>query len=135
MEKPALSKTHKRILSTLLFVLEQKIESIEHMILHPAENASYAIEQNLAEDAKTRLLQTCKSLKTDLHEMSIKFVLRKRTINQMQYINTMQSQMWENISDAFSGKLKGYGENIQSDAQQVDPYIKQLSHKIDMLRL
>lgn len=135
MEKTSLSKTHKRILSTLLFVLEQKIESIEHMILHPAENASYAIEQNLAEDAKTRLLQTCKSLKIDLHEMNIKFELRKRTLNQMQYINTMQSQMWENISDAFSGKLKGYGENIQSDAQQVDPYIKKLSDKIDMLRL
>jgi hypothetical protein len=135
MEKPALSKTHKRILSTLLFVLEQKIELIEHMIQHPAENASYAIEQNLAEDAKTRLLQTCKSLKTDIHEMSIKFELRKRSINQMQYINTMQSQMWENISDAFSGKLKGYGENIQSDARFVDPFIKQLSEKIDKLRL
>ena len=135
MEKSSLSKTHKRILSTLLFVLEQKIESIEHMILHPAENASFSIEQNLTDNVKIKLLQTCKSLKNDIHEMSAKFELRKRTINQMQYINTMQSQMWENISDAFSDKLKGYGENIQSDARQVDPYIKQLSEKIEMLRL
>ena len=135
MEKSSLSKTHKRILSTLLFVLEQKIESIEHMILHPAENASFSIEQNLTDNVKIKLLQTCKSLKNDIHEMSAKFELRKRTINQMQYINTMQSQMWENISDAFSDKLKGYGENIQSDAREVDPYIKQLSEKIEMLRL
>ncbi len=135
MEKPALSKTHKRIISTLLFVLEQKIESIEHMILHPAENASYAIEQNLDEETKVMLLQTCKSLKNDIHEISINFELRKRTINQMQYINTMQSQMWENISDAFSDKLKGYGEKVQSDARQVDPYIKQLAESIDKLRL
>lgn len=135
MEKPSLSKTHKRILSTLLFVLEQKVESIEHMILHPAENASYSIEQNLTDDAKIKLLQTCTSLKNDIHEMRVNFDLRKRSINQRQYINTMQSQMWENISDAFSDKLKGYGEKIQSDARQVDPYIKQLSEKIDKLRL
>jgi len=130
-----LSKTHKRILTSLLFVLEKKIENIEHIINHHPENASYVIEQDLKEDESQQLLENCNNLKTKIDEVSRKFGLRKRSINQFQYIQTIQSQMWEHISDAFSDNLKGYGEKLKRDARQVDPDIKELSDIIDQLKL
>jgi hypothetical protein len=135
MDGLVLSKTHKRILSTLLFVLEQKIEAIEHMILQPKENASYFIEQDLSEDAKKHLLASCKSLRNQIFQMSATLDVRKRSISQAQYVSTMQSQMWEHITDAFSGKLKGYGEKLTSDAKLIDPYIQQLSDTITKLEI
>ena len=58
MVNASLSKTHKRILTTLLFILEQKTENIEHMINQPAENASYSIKQDLDEKEKEALIKT-----------------------------------------------------------------------------
>ena len=130
-----LSKTHKRILASLLFVLEQKVENIEHIINHHPENASYEIEQDLKEYERPRILENCDKLKVKIDEVSRKFGLKKRSINQYQYIQTIQSQMWEHISDAFSDKLKGYGEKLKTDARQVDPQIKELSDIIDQLKL
>lgn len=130
-----LSKTHKRILASLLFVLEQKVENIQHFINHHQENASYIIEQDLKEYESQYLEENCEKLKIKIDEVSRKFGLKKRSINQFQYIQTIQSQMWEHISDAFSDKLKGYGEKLKTDARQVDPDIKELSEIIDNLKL
>lgn len=135
METAALSKTHKRILGTLLFVVEQKVENIEHMILHTSENASYFIEQDLSEESKEQLLSKCKAIKHQIYQMSATFEVRKRKISQAHYISTIQSQMWEHISDAFSDKLKGYGDKLRSDAKIVDPQIKILAEMIDQLKL
>ena len=130
-----LSKTHTRILGTLLFVLEQKIEQIEHIISQPAENASYSVGQDLKEYEIQQLLNNCEALKKKIGIVAEKFGIKKRKIHQYQYISTMQSQMWEHISDAFSDKLKGYGEKLKSDAKQVDPYIQELSEIINQLKL
>ena len=130
-----LSKTHKRILASLLFVLEQKVENIEHILNQYPENASYIIEQDLPEDEVQRLLKNCEDLKVKIDKVSRQFGIRKRSVNQYQYVQTIQSQMWEHISDAFSDKLKGFGDQLQQDAKAVDPYIKELSDTIDQLKI
>ena len=130
-----LSKTHKRILSSLLFVLEQKVENIEHILNQNPENASYFIEQDLPKDEAKRLLNHCEALKVKIDEVSRHFGIKKRSINQYQYIQTIQSQMWELIADAFSNNLKGFGDQLRKDAKMVDPYIKELSDTIDQLKL
>ena len=61
--------------------------------------------------------------------------VKKRQISQSQYISTIQSQMWEYISDAFSDKLKCYGNQVVSNAKQIDPFIKELSDRIEKLSL
>jgi len=130
-----LSKTHKRILGSLLFVLEQKVENIEHIIYQNPENASYLIGQDLKEYEKKQLIENCKKLKEKIDIVAREFNLKKRKIDQFQYIQTIQSQMWEHISDAYSDKLKGYGERLRKDAKAVDPSIKKLSDIIDQLKL
>jgi len=134
MKKSKLSKTHKRILTSLLFVLEQKTEHIEHMINQPAENASYSIDQDLSEENKIRIQKSCTALKESLNHLAEEFNLSKRQISQAHYIKTMQSQMWEHISDAFSNKLKGYGQQTVVDAKQIDPSISKLSAIIEELK-
>ena len=129
-----ITKRHRRFLSSLFFVLEQKTEAIEHMIRHSEENASYDIDQDLIAEKKVALSLACRELKKTLKEISQKLGLSKRKISQSQYINTIQSQMWENISDAFSDKLKGYGSEMTSSARATDEYIHLLSQKIDSLR-
>ena len=121
-----LSKTHKRILGSLLFVLEQKVENIEHILHQNPENASYVIGQDLREDERQKLENNCSLLKEKINDVARDFNLKKRTINQYQYIQTIQSQMWEHISDAFSDKLKGYGDKLRDDAKKVDPSIREL---------
>jgi len=130
-----LSKTHKRILGSLLFVLEQKVENIEHIIYQNPENASYLIGQDLKEYEKKQLIENCKKLKEKIDIVAREFNLKKRKIDQFQYIQTIQSQMWEHISDAYSDKLKGYGERLRKDAKVIDPSIKKLSDIIDQLKL
>lgn len=130
-----ISKRHKRLLSSLFFVLEQKIESIEHKLHSPTENASYTIEKDLKEYEVNALKQGCSELKKEISHVAKELDLPKRTISQYQYISTMQSQMWENITDAFSDKMKGYGKSMVSDAKPVDPYIRKLSDLIDKLRI
>jgi uncharacterized phage infection (PIP) family protein YhgE len=134
MEDLNITKRHRRFLSSLFFVLEQKAEAIEHMLLHPAENASYVIKQDLNEEQKVKLRSACTELKEALTEISQKLGLSRRKISQSQYINTIQSQMWENISDAFSDKLQGYGSDMIESAKITDQYIDLLSEKIDKLR-
>lgn len=135
MENITLTERHTRLLSSLIFVLEQKTESIEHMMNHSAQNSSYNIEQDLSEEQKIALTKACKDLKKTIDEISEKLQLSKRKISQSHYINTIQSQMWENISDAFSNKLKGYGQDLIDSAKKSDPFIEVLSEKIDRLRL
>jgi hypothetical protein len=135
MENINLSKTHTRILGTLLFVLEQKTEQIEHIIRQPEENASYTVENDLKEYEIYQLLRKCEELKKTISRVSEQFGIKKRKIHQYQYITTIQSQMWEHISDAFSDKLKGYGEKLKTDAKQVDPFIQELSDIINQLKL
>jgi chromosomal replication initiation ATPase DnaA len=130
-----LSKTHTRILGTLLFVLEQKTEQIEHIIRQPAENAAYTVEQDLKDYEIYQLRQNCEELKKKINRISAHFGIKKRKIHQYQYISTIQSQMWEHISDAFSEKLKGYGEKLKTNAKQVDPFIQELSETINLLKL
>ena len=134
MENTNLSDRHQRLLSSLLFVLEQKTESIEHMLLHPEENATYHIEQDLQESEKKRMLESCSDLKASLKDVGNQLGLKKRAISQRQYISTIQSQMWENISDAFSSKMKGYGKTLVGSAKQTDPLIEMLADKIDQIR-
>ncbi len=135
MEKTILNKTHQRLLGSLLFVLEQKTEHIEHIIKNSRENASYIVEHDLDETTLTQALDNCTKLKEKIAQVSDKYSIRKRKINLYHYVNTIQSQMWEHISDAFSDKLKGYGEKIRKEAQQVDPDISELSRLIDNLKL
>jgi hypothetical protein len=135
MEKINLSKTHTRILGTLLFVLEQKIEHIEHIINQPEDNASYTVLKNLNANETHQLLSNCGKLKMEIGIVAKKFGIKKRKIDQYQFINTLQSQMWEHISDAFSDKLKGYGEKLKEDAKQVDPFIQELSDTINLLKI
>lgn len=130
-----ISKRHKRLLSSLFFVLEQKIESIEHKLNSPTENASYTIKKDLKEYEMHALKAGCSELKKEISRVSTDLDLPKRTISQFQYISTIQSQMWENISDAFSDNMKGYGKSMVSDAKPVDPYIRELSNLIDKLRI
>jgi hypothetical protein len=130
-----LSKTHKRILASLLFVLEQKVEHIEHILNQNPENASYIIEQDLPKEEAKRLLTHCQALKVNIDAISRQFGIKKRSVNQYQYIQTIQSQMWEHIADAFSDKLKGFGAQLRQDAKEVDPFIKELSDVIDKLKL
>jgi hypothetical protein len=135
MENVHLSKTHARILGTLLFVLEQKSEQIEHIIRQPEENASYSVEKDLKAYEIHQLIQNCQELKMKISSIAEKFGIKKRKIHQYQYISAMQSQMWEHISDAFSDKLNGYGEKLKTDAKQVDPFIQELSEIINQLKL
>jgi len=130
-----LSKTHARILGTLLFVLEQKVEHIEQIIKQPEENASYVIEQDINESEIHQLMNNCKELKKKIGIVAEKFGIKKRRIHQYHYINAIQSQMWEHISDAFSDKLNGYGEQLKTDAKQVDPFVQELSEIINQLKL
>ena len=135
MSNEVLSKRHKRLLSSLLFVLEQKLENIEHMLNHSPENASYSIDQDLTNQQKEYLAAACKELKKVMKQVVDKLELNKRKFSQAQYISTIQSQMWENISDAFSDKLKGYGKKVVSDAKETDQYIQSISDQIDKLRV
>ena len=130
-----ITKRHKRLLSSLFFVLEQKTEAIEHMIGHSKENASYIIEQDLSNEQKENISLACKELKESLFEISNELDLSIRKISQAQYISTIQSQMWENISDVFSDKLKGYGEEVKEAGRLADPFIQQIADRIDKLKL
>ena len=135
MSNEVLSKRHRRLLSSLLFVLEQKIEDIEHVLNHSPENASYSIDQDLTSQQKEYLASICIELKKVMKHVVDKLDLKKRKFSQAQYISTIQSQMWENISDAFSDKLKGYGKKVVSDAKETDPYIQMISDQIDKLKI
>lgn len=135
MSNEVLSKRHRRLLSSLLFVLEQKIEDIEHVLNHSPENASYSIDQDLTSQQKEYLASICIELKKVMKHVVDKLDLNKRKFSQAQYISTIQSQMWENISDAFSDKLKGYGKKVVSDAKETDPYIQMISDQIDKLKI
>lgn len=135
MQKIELSKTHKRILKSLLFVLEQKAEQIEHIINQPEENASYEIRQDLTEEKKEILLKSSYELKKSLHALADEYQLARRHISQAHYITTVQSQMWEIISDAFSDKMKGYGEQTVADAKHIDPTIGKIAGMIDKLKI
>lgn len=135
MEIPELSKTHKRLLGSLFFVLEQKIESIEHMITHDRENASYIIEQDLSVSEIKHLAETCRDIKAQIFRLSEQYGIKKRVISQRHYIATIQSQLWENISDAFSDKLKGYGKQIQTDAKNLDPLVAEIAAKINEMKM
>ena len=135
MSNTVLSKRHKRLLSSLFFVLEQKTEAIEHMLNHSPENASYSIDQDLNEAKKEELIRACEELKKIMTLVAGELGLSKRKISQFQYISTIQSQMWENISDVFSDNLKGYGEIVVSDAKETDKYIQLISDQVDKLRI
>ena len=135
MQNLDISKRQKRLLSSLLFVLEQKTESIEHMLTHAPENASYDISQDIGLEKKKRLLEYCAQLKRSMENVAKQLNLPKRAISQVQYINTIQSQMWENVTDAFSINLKGYGEDVIKKAKSADPLIQQLSDDIDKLKV
>ena len=135
MEKTILNKKHQRLLGSLLFVLEQKTEHIEHIIKNSKENASYFVEHDLDESSLAQTLDNCSKLKEKIALVSEKYNIPKRKINLFHYVNTIQSQMWEHISDAFSDKLKGYGERIKKEAKKVDPDISELSILIDNLKL
>ena len=135
MEKITISKRQKRLLSSLLFVLEQKTESIEHMLNHNTSNASYDIIQDIDLKHKDRLLNYCAQLKQKMQSIAELLDLPRRQINQVQFINTIQSQMWENITDAFSSNLKGYGEDVINKAKYADPFVQQLSDEIDKLKI
>lgn len=135
MEDISISKRHKRLLASLFFVLEQKIESIEHMLNHSQDNATYFIEQDLDPERREKLGISCVDLKTKIAEVSRILELKKRKISQTQYISTIQSQMWENISDAFSDKLKGYGKELVDSGKKADPLIREIADLIDQLRV
>ncbi len=135
MENQELTKTHKRLLGSLFFVLEQKIESIEKMITHPSINASYIIEQDLSQSGAEELSEACREIKSQIARLSEQFDIKKRVISQRHYIETIQSQLWENISDAFSDKLKGYGNKVQRDGGMLDPYISKIAEKINELKV
>lgn len=135
MEEVKISKRHKRLLSSLLFVLEQKTESIEHMLCHSPTNASYEIRQDLDDQKKSELINSCAQFKDVMYHVVENLDLPARTISQTQYINTIQSQMWENVTDAFSKNLKGYGNEVASSASRADPFIQKLSDQIDKMKV
>ena len=135
MSDKQISNRHKRLLSSLFFVLEQKIEAIEHMINHTPKNATYEIHQDLEVQQVQYLKNQSSKLKEKLAEVSNMLRLKSRKISQSQYITTMQSQMWENISDAFSDKLKGYGQGVVEGGKQADQLIHQIADEIDKMKL
>ena len=135
MSDKQISNRHKRLLSSLFFVLEQKIEAIEHMINHTPKNATYEIHQDLEVQQVQYLKNQSSKLKEKLAEVSNILRLKSRKISQSQYITTMQSQMWENISDAFSDKLKGYGKELVDSGKKADPLIEEIADLIDQLKI
>lgn len=135
MKKIAPTKTHKRLISSLLFLLEQKVEVIEHMINQPSENATYIIVQDLVPNEKKKLLGACAELKKAIDQTVEELDIEKRKISQVQYINTIQSHIWEHVCDAFSDKMTGYGDQVAIKAKLVDPYIKRISDIVDRLQL
>ena len=135
MNSKQISNRHKRLLSSLFFVLEQKIEAIEHMINHTPKNATYEIRQDLEVQQVQHLNKQSSKRKEKLAEASNNLGLKIRKISQSQYITTMQSQMWENISDAFSDKLKGYGKEVVEGGKQADQLIQQIADEIDKMKL
>jgi hypothetical protein len=126
MKHIELSKIHKRLISSLLFILEQKTEQIVHILTQTAENSSYIIEKDLTNEEVSDLLRTCSDLKKAINKTAVDVGIRKRRIYQRQYISTIQSHMWEHVSDAFHEKMTGYGEEVRLHAREVDPYIRQL---------
>jgi hypothetical protein len=135
MQQIKLTRTHQRILANLLFVLEKKVESIEQMINCNSSHASYSIVKVLEQNEIYRLLDTCSQLKKNISRMYSEIELKKRSVDQFQFVNTVQSQMWELVSDAFSDKLKGYGEKLRSNAKSIDPYIDELSQIVNQLKV
>jgi len=135
MQKIQLTRTHQRILANFLFVLEQKAGSIEQMIKCKSNHASYTVVKDLSEREISRLVDLCSLLKEKISGMYNDIELKKRTVDQYQYVNTIQSQMWELVSDAFSDKLKGYGDHLRSNAKIIDPYIDELSQIINELKI
>ena len=105
------------------------------MLNHYPENASYSIDQDLTILQKEHLTAACKELKKVMKHVVEKLNLNKRKFSQAQYISTIQSQMWENISDAFSDKLKGYGKEVVEGGKHADQSIKQLADCIEKLKL
>jgi hypothetical protein len=134
MEQSPLSRTHQRLLGSLLFVLEQKTEQIEHILRQSSDNASYRIEQNLSEPKVRQLSVVCEALKEKIGEVAKTFAIPKRRIQQYHYLQTIQSQMWELMVDSFSDKLKGYGDKLKAEAKQVDPAIQALADLVDELK-
>ena len=135
MIKIELTETHKRLISSLFFILEQKTESIEHIIKESSENASYVINQEIPENRKKQILNACGRLKELIQQTSNELGLKKRKISQVQYINTIQSHMWEHISDSFSNKMTGYGEKVVARSKMIDPYMQQIAEIIDEIQL
>ena len=43
--------------------------------------------------------------------------------------------MWENISDVFSDKLKGYGKEVVEGGKHADQSIQQIADQIEKLKL
>lgn len=135
MNNIELSNVHKRLISSLLFIIEQKEEQIVHFLTQPKENSSYILEKDLTEEEVDRLLKTCSQLKETVNCIASELGIRKRIIHQRQYISTIQSHLWEHVSDAFHDKMAGYGKEVQENAKMVDPYIQQLYDLVAQLRV
>ena len=101
-----LTARHKRLLSSMLFVVEKKIDDIETILHKSSDHSSYRILHDIEDEKEKKILLALKNAKEKINEIVKKYGIRKREIMVSSYIPTIESQMWEMLTDSLSSSLK-----------------------------
>ena len=134
MNEHKLSGRYKRLLASMLFVVEKKIDDIESLINKKPEHATYRILIDIDQDKLNSIRASLVNARDKIGFMVNKYHIKKREIHASSYTPTIESQMWEMITDSLSRSMKGYGKDIVEEAKLVDQDISDLMSIIETFR-
>lgn len=113
----SLTENHRRVVSSALNVVEERIDKVEMFIKNIGKSISYKIENDLNEEQTGLVLQRCGLVKKAIEAIYVKYELTAHTVLLSNFLNTTAAFNWTDIEETDTKSLLHYGEFDSEDTK------------------
>lgn len=112
-----LTENHRRVVSSALNVVEERIDKIEMFIHSIGKTISYIIENDLGEEESTLILNRCDLVKKAIQALYKKYEFDSHIILLSNFLNTTAAFNWKDLEETDTKSLLHYGEFISEETK------------------
>ena len=129
--KNRLSNNHRRVLSTVLRIIEKDLNEMINLLSNPVKTSSFEVLSDLEEYEKNDKIVKINEILSEVKKIFKEFSFEKEYLEQSKIIESKKTKLWSILEDSYSKKLYRYGVIDPENSIKIDKIIKDLIEKIN----
>jgi hypothetical protein len=131
----ALDELHARRLSTLVTLVENALERIEHAVGGIAKDSGQERAGGMSREQAREILQKAEEIRWRLHRATQRFAIRPQKPDARQTLGAELASLWVILENARPKRLKGYGREFDpGDKADWETLIQELLRAVEGMR-